>query len=130
MGVIVIIPTTISTLHLYLLSHWFYCHNSDRNIYITSLPIISSVLSSRITSYLIRAIIFPYYVSCRIVTFLIDVIILYHMPYQILITCTYSSIIIIKCRYHMTFRRKPLEFTPVFLWGSCCPILSFLCNVL
>jgi hypothetical protein len=47
---------------------------------------------SRITSYLIRAIIFPYYVSCRILTFPTDVIILYHMPYQILITCTRRSL--------------------------------------
>ena len=69
-----------------------YRHISDRNIYTTSLPIISLVLSSRITSYLIRAIIFPYYVSCRILTFPIDVIILYHMPYQILITCTRRSL--------------------------------------
>jgi hypothetical protein len=87
-GFIVIIRTGIPTLYLYLISHWFYCHKSDRNLYTISLPIISSVLSSRITSYLIRAIIFPYYVSCRILNFPIDVIILYHMPYQILITCT------------------------------------------
>ena len=91
-GFIVIFSTGISTLHLYFLSHRFYCHYFDRNLYTISLPLISSVLSSRITSYLIRAIIFPYYVSCRILTFPTDVIILYHMPYQILITCTGRSL--------------------------------------
>ena len=43
---IVISPTGISTLYLYFLSHQFYCHQSDRNLYTISLLLISLVLLS------------------------------------------------------------------------------------
>ena len=45
-GFIVINPTGISTLYLYFLSHQFYCHQSDRDLYNISLLLISSVLLS------------------------------------------------------------------------------------
>ena len=43
---IVINPTGISTIYLYFLSHWFYCHYSHRNPNTISLPHISLVLLS------------------------------------------------------------------------------------
>ena len=132
-GFIVIIPTGISTLHLYFLSHWFYCYNSDRNLYTISLSIISSVLWSLFrqeslhyisTSYLIGFIITYHIIShpsyhlpiLRVLSYTNFSHRCYHLVSHALPNPNYmySSITIIKCRYHMTFRRKPLEFTPGF----------------
>ena len=117
MGFIVIIPIGISTLHLYLLSHRFYCHYSDRNLYTTSLTLISSVLLSLFrqgslhyisTSYFIGFIITYHIIShpschlpiLRVLSYTNFSHRCYHLVSHDLPNPNYiySSIIIIKCR--------------------------------
>jgi hypothetical protein len=113
-----------------------YRHISDRNSYTTSLLLISLVLLSEFRQEYLHYI-STYYLIGFIITYHIISHPSYHLPILRVLSytnfshrcyhlvshalpnpnCMYSSIIIIKCRYHMTFRRNhsssPLVFSGV-----------------
>jgi hypothetical protein len=143
-GFIVIFPTGIFTLHLYFLSHWFYCHNSDRDLYVLSHRLYCH--NSDRDLYLLSHRFYCHNSDRNIYTtsLLIGLIVTYHiishpsyhLPILRVLSYTnfshrcyylvshalpnpnymYSSIIIIKCRYHMTFRRNHSS-SPLFFSG-------------